>query len=104
MTNAEFKTTLTKAFDTHMFMRKRAKHTVNELLYVLRHHTEFGGKDYNIAICRKSGEWMCIPTLDSFVSIPCLSMWFDSDKVEFEIEEVGEEQFNCITVFESEEN
>lgn len=103
MTNAEFKTTLTKAFNTHMFMDKRDKHTVNELLYVLRHDDAFNGEDYNISICKKNGEWWSIPSLDVFVAIPILSVWFEDEGVEFEIEEFGEEKFNCITVYESEE-
>ena len=104
MTNVEFKTTLAKAFSTHMFMNKRERHTVNELLYVLRRHAEFGSKDYNISIRKTNGEWWCIPTLDSFVSIPCLSIWFEDEYVEFEVEECGEEKYNCITIYESEEN
>jgi hypothetical protein len=104
MTNTEFRTTLTKAFDTHMFMNIRDKHTVNELLHILRHDDVFKGKDYNISICKNNGEWLCIPTLDSFVSISALSIWFEDERVEFEVEEFGIEQFNCITIYESEEN
>lgn len=104
MTNAEFRKTLTKAFDTHMFMNMRDRHTVNELLHILRHDATFKGNDYNISICRLNGEWSCIPTLDAFVSIPYLSVWFDDERVEFEIEESFGEKFNCITVYESEEN
>ena len=33
MTNAEFKTKLAEAFKTHMFMKDRSKHTINELLH-----------------------------------------------------------------------
>ena len=103
MTNTEFKTALVNAFNTHMFMDKRAKHTINELIYVLRHDAEFGGKDYNISIRRKNGEWWCIPILDSFVTIGCLSIWFEDEFVEFETEECFGEIYNCITVNESEE-
>ena len=103
MTNVEFRTTLTKAFNTHMFMDKRVKHTVNELLYVLKHDEAFKGEDYNISICKKNGEWWSVPSLDAFVSIPYLSVWFEDERVEFEVEEFGEEKFNCITVYESEE-
>lgn len=104
MTNAEFKTKLTEAFNTHMFMNKRDRHTINELIYVLNHDNAFKDKDYNISICKKNGEWWCIPTLDAFVSIPTLSVWFDDERVEFEVEECGVEKYNCITVYESEEN
>jgi hypothetical protein len=104
MTNAEFRATLTKAFDTHMFMNERDRHTVNELLHILRHDNAFKDKDYNISIYRKNGEWWCVPTLDAFVSVPCLSIWFEDERVEFEIEECLEEKYNCITIYESEEN
>jgi hypothetical protein len=103
MTNTEFKTKLTKAFGTHMFMKERDRHTINELIYVLKYHAEFGGVDFNISISKNSGEWWCIPSLDAFVSIPALSVWFDDDRVEFEVEECGKEKFNCITIYESEE-
>ncbi len=103
MTNTEFKTKLTNAFNTHMFMDKRNKHTVNELLYVLWHdHSLNYLGDCNISICKQNGEWWSIPSLDSFVSIPVLSVWFEDDKVEFEVEMVGKEKYNCITVYECE--
>ena len=102
--NTEFKTTLTKVFNTHLLMNKRTRHTVNELLYVLRYNIEFGNEDYNISIRKKNGEWWSIPTLDTFVSIPCLSIWFEDEFVEFEIEECGGETYNCITIYESEDN
>lgn len=103
MTNTEFRAKLTKAFNTHMFMDARAKHTINELVYVLKHDETLGGKDYNISIHRTNGEWWAIPTLDAFISLPCLSIWFEDERVEFEIEECFGEQYNCITVYESEE-
>lgn len=102
MINAEFKTKLIKAFETHMFMSKRGKHTVNELLYILRHHAEFGGEDFNISIRKKNGEWWTIPTMDAFVSISCLAVWFEDEFLEFEVEECGDMKFNCITVYECE--
>ena len=104
MNNVEFKTTLAKVFGTHTLMNKRTRHTVNELLYVLRYDVAFGNEDYNISIRKKNGEWWSIPTLDSFVSIPCLSIWFEDEFVEFEVEECDGETYNCITIYESEEN
>ena len=50
MTQMEFKTKLTEAFETHMFMKDRDYHTVNELLYVLEHDSRFGSEDFNISI------------------------------------------------------
>lgn len=102
MTNAEFKTKLADAFKTHMFMKERDFHTVNELLYVLEHHVEFNNEDYNISICTLDNHWWSIPCLDAFVDIKTRGIWFKDSEVEFEIEEFGEEKYNCITVYERE--
>ena len=108
MNNTEFKTKLTEAFKTHMFMNKRDNHTVNELLYILRHDNAFKDMEFNISISKLSGEWWAIPSMDAFVSIPILSVWFNDADVEFEIEEFPYEdkvlKAYCITVYESEEN
>ena len=104
MTNAEFKTALKEAFNIHMFMDNRDRHIINELLHILRHDNAFKDKDYNVSISRKNGEWWCIPTLDAFVTTACLSIWFEDERVEFETEECLGEIYNCITIFESEEN
>lgn len=104
MTQAEFKTKLAEAFKTHMFMKDRDYHTVNELLYVLEHHTEFNGEDFNISIRNLGGYWTSIPCMDAFVSVQVRGMWFNDAEVEFEIEEVGEEKYSCITVYERKEN
>ena len=100
MTQAEFKTKLTEAFKTHMFMKDRDYHTVNELLYVLERHTEFNGDDFNISICNLGGYWTSIPCLDAFVTVQLRGMWFNDAEVEFEIEDFGDEKYNCITVYE----
>lgn len=102
MTQNEFKAKLIEAFGFHVLMKKRNKHTVNELLYTLRYYDGFGGDDFNISIRRKNGEWWTIHSIDSFVSIPCLSVWFEDEYVEFEVEQIGDEQYNCITIYESE--
>lgn len=98
----EFKTKLANAFKTHILMKDRDRHTVNELLHILRYDETFKGKDFSISVRKKSGEWWTIPSLDSFVTTHCLSIWFEDEYVEFEVEEVGEEQYNCITIYESE--
>lgn len=100
--NAEFRTKLTKAFKTHMFMKDRDKHTINELLYILGYDNAFKDMDFNISIIKLDGGCYCIPTLDAFVPTEARAMWFEDDKVEFEVEECGEEKFNCITIYESE--
>ena len=103
MTNQEFKTKLTEAFKTHMFMQDRDYHTVNELLYVLEHDSRFNGEDFNISICKVNNQWSCIPCLDAFVDIGGRGIWFNDADVEFEVEEVDKEKYNCITVYEREE-
>lgn len=103
MTQIEFKTKLTEAFKTHMFMKDRDYHTVNELLYVLEHHSGFNGEDFNISICNLEGQWTSIPCLDAFANIGARAIWFNDASVEFEIEEFGEEKYNCVTVYEREE-
>ena len=100
--NTEFRTKLKEAFKTHMFMQDRDKHTINELLHILRYDNAFKDEDFNISIQQLNGMWCSIPTIDSFVSTTYLSMWFEDKLVEFEVEEVGEEQYNCITIYESE--
>ena len=100
--SAEFKTKLAEAFKTHRLMDNREQHTVNELLYVLEHDSRFNGEDFNISIKELGGQWCAIPCLDAFVSIHFRKKWFNDAEVEFEIEECGEEKFNCITIYECE--
>lgn len=100
MTNTEFKTKLSKAFKTHLFMKDRDYHTVNELLYVLEYDTRFGKEDFNISIKTIDNDWWNIPTLEAFVDIKTRGIWFNDADVEFEVEEYENEKFNCITVYE----
>ena len=102
MIQVEFKTKLIEAFKTHLFMKDRDYHTVNELLYVLEHDSRFNGEDFNISICQFNGDWSSIPCLDAFVDIHGRSIWFNDAAVEFEVEEYGKERYNCITIYERE--
>jgi hypothetical protein len=102
MTNAEFNANLKKAFRAHMFMKERNKHIINELLYVLEHDDAFKGDDYNISIIKIEGGCICISSLEAFVSTKIRGVWFDDNEIEFEVEELGKEKFNCITIYESE--
>ena len=104
MINTEFKTKLTEAFKTHLFMKDRDYHTVNELLYVLLGDSRFDYEDFNISICTLKGNWLCIPTLEAFVTVRDRGIWFNDASVEFEIEECEEETYNCITIYEREGN
>ena len=99
----EFRAKLTEAFNTHMFMKDRSHHTINELLYVLEHDDRFNGEDFNISIAKLDGGWMSIPCLDAFVDVKTRGIWFDDISVEFEVEEFDETKYNCITVYEREE-
>ena len=102
MTQVEFKEKLTETFKTHIFMKDRDKHTINELLYVLEHDGVFKDTDFNISICTLGGYWTSIPTLGAFVSTQVRDVWFEDARVEFEVERIETEQYNCITIYESE--
>lgn len=102
--STEFKAKLAEAFKAHMFMKDRDCHTVNELLYVLKYDSRFDKEDFNISISTLGGYWTSIPCLDAFVNVKTRDVWFNDADVEFEVEECGEEKYNCITVYESEEN
>ena len=102
MTELKFGDTLNAAFKTHMFMKNRKQHTVNELLYILEHHSCFNEDDFSISIKTLKNEWWSIPSLDTFVTVVLRGIWFNDAEVEFEVEECGEEKFNCITVYECE--
>lgn len=106
MTNVEFKELLKAAFKTHMFMKDREHHTVNELLYVLEHDSRFNKEDFNISIAALENSWWSIPCLDAFVDIKTRGIWFNDDAVEFEIDEFEFDgqmiKVNCITVYERE--
>lgn len=107
MTNVEFKTKLTDAFKTHMFMKDRDHHTVNELLYVLQNDITLENEDFNITIKTLDNRWISIPCLDAFVTVKDRGVWFNDADVEFEIEEWEVidgvmAKANCITVYEVE--
>lgn len=102
MTQTTFKTKLAEAFGTHLFMKDRNKHTINELLYVLEHDSRFDKNDFNISVCTLNRGWISIPCLDTFVTVPVRAIWFKDEELEFEVETFGEEQYNCITIYESE--
>ena len=104
MTNVEFKSLLKEAFSTHTIMQGRDYHTINELLHCLRYNDEFKNMNFNISIVKTNGEWWAIPTIDSFVNMNTLSIWFDDDKVEYDIDSWDDGDhlihFDCITVYE----
>jgi hypothetical protein len=102
MNNVEFKKELAEAFKLHMFMKDREQHTVNELLYVLERHSGFNKEDFSISIKTLDKHWWCIPCLDAFVDVKSRGIWFNDADVEFEVEEVEDERYNCITVYECE--
>ena len=100
MTNTEFKTKLAEAFKVRMFMKDRDYHTVHELLYVLKYDEAFRKEDFSISIKTTDNRWPCIPSLNAFVDVKTLGIWFNDADVEFEIEEFDGLKFNCVTVYE----
>lgn len=107
MTNAEFKSLLKKVFNTHMFMNKRDYHTINELMHCLRYDERMLEFNFNISVLKSNGECYCISTIDTFVDINTLGVWFDDDKVEYEHEVVDDNgylfYFDNIAIYEKEE-
>lgn len=103
MNNERFRAILSNAFKSHMLMKGREIHTVNELLYILEHHDDFKLKDYNISIKHLDDRWVGIPTLEAFVDVKTRGVWFKDSEVEFEVDESENMKFNCITIYESEE-
>ena len=101
MTNTEFKTKLAEAFKTHMFMKDRDFHTINELLYVLEHDERFGKEDFNISVKTVDNHWWSIPCLGAFVDVKTRGIWFNDSDVEFEIEECDGMKVNFITVHQT---
>jgi hypothetical protein len=99
----KFQKTLAEAFKTHILMKSRDYHSVNELLYVLEHDTRFNGEDFNISVNCLDGSWICIPSITAFVTVGTRKVWFNDADIEFEVEECGKEKYNCITVYEREE-
>lgn len=107
MKSTEFKTLLKEAFGSHILMKSRNYHTINELLHMLRYDSKFGDlQGVNISIVKADESWSSIPCLDAFVDIHTLGVWFDDDSVEFEIDEFEFDgkvmKVNCITVYERE--
>lgn len=108
MTNVEFKALLKEVFNTHLFVSKRDYHTINELMHCLRYDNRFKDFNFNISIVTKDGNWWAIPTIDSFVDINTLAIWFDDETIEYETEEVRVDFdkimiFDNITIYEREE-
>jgi hypothetical protein len=108
MMNAEFKELLEDVFENHTLMNGRDNHTINELLHVLRYDEKLNClSGVNISICKADGGWVSIPSLDAFVNIKTLGIWFDDDSVEFESDEFEydgvQKRFDNITVYEREE-
>ena len=108
MNEKEFVALLKEVFNTHMFMSKRDYHSVNELMYVLRSDVRLKEFNFNITIIKADGDCYCIPSIDAFVNIDTLAVWFDDDKIEYEHDYVDDNgflfYFDSITVYEKEEN
>ena len=102
MTSAEFKTKLKAAFESHILMKSRDQHTINELLYVLEHDTTFKEGNFNITIKTLDQRWLSIHCLDAFVPVIDRGMWFNDANIEYELDGYDDLKFDCITVTETE--
>ena len=99
MIETAFKRMLAEGFQAHMFMNNKSNHTVNELLYVLQNHIAFNKEDFNISIQYEDETWgPCIPTLTSFVNVQTRGITFEDKNIEFEVEIVDDQFYNCITI------
>ena len=107
MNNEEFKSLLNEVFNTHMFMQDRDYHTINELMHCLRYDDRFKDFNFNISVITKNDEWWSIPTIDTFITLDTLGIWFDDDKIEYEQETMDNGGYlftwDCITIYEREE-
>ena len=94
-----FQNKLREAFNSYLIMNNKDQYTINELLYILSNHQSFNGEDFNISIQYEDETWgPCIPTLTAFVNVQTRGIHFHITDVEFEIETVGTEHWNCITI------
>lgn len=99
MIETAFKRMLTEGFQTHMFMNNKNNHSVNELLYVLQNHIDFNEEDFNISIQYEDDTWgPCIPTLKAFINVQTRGITFEDNNIEFEVEIVDDQFYNCITI------
>ena len=81
----------------------RDNHTLNELLFVLNFSSNFKDMNINISIKTQDDNWICVPTIDSFVPVRYRDFHFNISDIEYERETVGEEFYDNITIYESEE-
>ena len=106
MTNTEFKKLLTEVFKSHMGMKDRNYHTVNELLHCMRYDERLKDFNFNISVITANDEYHCIPSIDAFVNIGLLNVWFDDESIEYEHEFVDDRgflfYFDCVTIRERE--
>lgn len=106
MKSTEFKKLLKDVFESHTLMKGRDYHTVNELLHCMRYDERLKDFNFNISVIRVDDEYHCIPSIDAFVNIGTLSVWFDDDSIEYEHEFVDDRgylfYFDCITIRERE--
>lgn len=108
MTEKEIRILLSEAFKTHMFMSGRDYHTVNELLYIMRSDSRLKDFNFNITVLKLDGSCCCIPSIDTFVNIDTLAVWFYDDAVEYDCEAIefdgNNSTWDCLTVYETKQN
>ena len=104
MTEKEFKELLKEVFDSHTVMKNKDHHTVNELLHCLRYDEKMKEFNFNINVIRSNGDCISIPSIDAFVNLGTLSVWFADDSIEYEHDYVDDNgylfYFDCLTITE----
>lgn len=89
MKDVNLKVLIKQAFDNHILMRSRNKHTINELLYVLAHDKTLNKYNCNITVNTLKNEWFHICGIDVFVDINTRGIWFNDDEICIDVEEVN---------------
>ena len=107
MNDRELRALLCAVFNDYKMMRGRDYHTLNELLYVMRTDSRMKGFNFNINIIRRNGSCLCIPSIDAFVSVAQLGIWFTDYVSECDVEEIDNDGelyvWHCITIYEAPE-
>lgn len=104
MADKEFRVLLDEVFNDYKMMSGRDYHTINELLYVMRTDDRMKEFNFNINIIRRDGNCLCVPSIDAFVPVEQLAIWFMDHVSECDVEEIDDDGqlyvWQCITVYE----
>ena len=85
MTNKEFQQWLSDEFDKYPLLARHTPHTINELVYVLRHNDVDYDMSYKIP--GKANGWSCIPSVKECF-IPVRDLGYHIHNITYEAEEL----------------